>query len=330
MHDWAEFRHFRYLLTILQKGGFRSAAEHLHTSQPNLTVQARQFQEFASLRLYRKSKDGRIQPTETGLAFIDLARFVLEVRDETIDALISIDRGEIKSLRLGCSPFADREIFHMLHTLHKKLLPNCVIRPTHGDTVQLTEEILAGEVDAALVTLPVKHPDLRVEELRKDKLVVCLRRDSPLAEKAALQVSDLQDNLAVLYHPQRHPGAHARLLKLLHDAGLRIEEYSSASHPSEMQILVKEGYGLALIREGMPLDEQLTTRPVVGVDWTIVTAIAFHRVRHAKTIPILLRKLRRDLMQNANPPRRPPQSASDDTAGRRGSERIAVQLPLIR
>ena len=95
MHDWAEFRHFRYLLTILQKGGFRSAAEHLHTSQPNLTVQARQFQEFASLRLYRKSKDGRIQPTETGLAFIDLARFVLEVRDETIDALISIDRGEI-------------------------------------------------------------------------------------------------------------------------------------------------------------------------------------------------------------------------------------------
>ena len=98
MHDWAEFRHFRYLLTILQKGGFRSAAEHLHTSQPNLTVQARQFQEFASLRLYRKSKDGRIQPTETGLAFIDLARFVLEVRDETIDALISIDRGEIRIL----------------------------------------------------------------------------------------------------------------------------------------------------------------------------------------------------------------------------------------
>ena len=220
----------------------------------------------------------------------------------------------------------------MLRTLHKELLPNCVIRPTHGDTVQLTEEILAGDVDAALVTLPVKHPDLRVEELRKDKLVVCLRRDSPLAEKAALQVSDLQDNLAVLYHPQRHPSAHARLLKLLHDAGLRIEEYSSASHPSEMQMLVKEGYGLALIREGMPLDEQLTTRPVVGVDWTMVTAIAFHRIRHAKTIPILLRKLRRDLMQNPKPPRRPPQSASDDAADRRGSEtrRIAVQLPLIR
>ena len=43
MYDWAEFRHFRYLLAILEKGGFRVAADELHTSQPNLTVQARQF-----------------------------------------------------------------------------------------------------------------------------------------------------------------------------------------------------------------------------------------------------------------------------------------------
>jgi DNA-binding transcriptional LysR family regulator len=31
MYDWAEFRHFRYLLTILEKGGFRIAADELHT-----------------------------------------------------------------------------------------------------------------------------------------------------------------------------------------------------------------------------------------------------------------------------------------------------------
>jgi hypothetical protein len=67
MYDWAEFRHFRYLLTILEKQGFRAAADVLHTSQPNLTVQARQFQENASIHLLRKSKDGRIRPTETGV-----------------------------------------------------------------------------------------------------------------------------------------------------------------------------------------------------------------------------------------------------------------------
>ncbi len=85
--------------------------------------------------------------------------------------------------------------------MHKEIMPTCAIRPTHGDTVLLAEEVLAGVVDAAFVTLPLKHPDLRIEEIRRDRLVVCLRRDDALASKPALQATDLQDNLAVLYHP---------------------------------------------------------------------------------------------------------------------------------
>lgn len=178
------------------------------------------------------------------------------------------------------------------------LLPACSIRPTHGDTVQLAEEVLAGVVDAAIVTLALKHPDLRIEEVRQDRLVVCLRRDNPLANKAALQATDLQDNLAVLYHPQRHPDAHERLLELLAEEGVKIEEYSRASNPFEMQMLVKEGHGFTLIREGSVLDEELTTRPIEGVDWTVDTAVIFHKQRHPKTVPILVRKFAKRFNQN--------------------------------
>ena len=240
MYDWAELRHFRYLLTILERQGFRVAAEELRTSQPNLTVQARQFQENASVRLFRKSKNGRIRPTETGTAFITLARFLLETRDEVIDALIAIDRGEIGSARFGCGPLVDPNLFRGFCAMHKEILPACSIRSTHGDTAQLAEEVAIGAVDAAIVTLPLKHPELRIEEIRSDRLVACLRKDHPLARKAALQPADLQNNLSVLYHPQRHRDAHERLVELLDDAGVRIEEYSCASHPSDMQMLVKK------------------------------------------------------------------------------------------
>ena len=98
MYEWAELRHFRYLLTILERQGFRAAAEELRTAQPNLSVQARQFQENASVRLFRKMKGGRIRPTETGLAFIALAKLLLETRDEVINALIAIERGEVEGL----------------------------------------------------------------------------------------------------------------------------------------------------------------------------------------------------------------------------------------
>ena len=291
MYEWAELRHFRYLLAILEKQGFRAAAEELRTAQPNLSVQARQFQENASVRLFRKMKGGRIRPTDTGIAFKVLARILLETRDEVLDALIAIERGDIRSVRFGCTPLVDQGIFRTLCDLHKEILPLCPVRPTHGDTAHLAEEILSGKVDAAIVTLPLRHPDLRIEELRRDRLVVCLRRDDPIAAKASLQASDLHGNLTVLYHPQRHPEAHERLMELLADAGVQIEEYSCASQPSEMQTLVKGGYGFALIREGTILDEELTTRPVVGVEWTVDTALIYHRTRHPKTVPILAKQL---------------------------------------
>jgi len=298
MYDWAELRHFRYLLTVLERQGFRVAAEELHTSQPNLTVQAKQFQDHASVRLFRKTKNGRIRPTEAGIAFISLARMLLDTRDEVIEAIVAIDRGEIRTLRFGCAPLVDPDLFRSFCATHKEILPACSIRPTHGDTAQLAEETISGAVDAAVVTLPLRHPDLHIEELCRNRLVVCLRRDDPLAKKAALQAADLQDNLAVLYHPKRHPDAHERLLELLADAGVKIGEYSHASHPFEMQALVRDGHGVTLIREGTLLGEDLTTRPIAGVDWTVDTAVIYHKKRHPKTIPTLIRMLRRNLSQN--------------------------------
>jgi DNA-binding transcriptional LysR family regulator len=123
MYDWAELRHFRYLLAILERGGFRAAAEHLNTVQPNLSVQAKQFQDHASIRLFQKRKNGRIRPTETGVAFLPLARLLLETRNEVIDALIAIERGEIRVARFGCAPLVDQALFRIFCSVHREILP---------------------------------------------------------------------------------------------------------------------------------------------------------------------------------------------------------------
>jgi DNA-binding transcriptional LysR family regulator len=293
MNDWAEFRHFRYLLAIVEHEGLRAAAEWLHTSPPNLSTQANEFQERFHIHLYQRRADNRISLTKTGVAFRAMARGLLEARDEVIAALVAIEKDELRTMRLGCGTLVDQELFHAACEMHKEFVPNCPIRAAHADTVQLVNEIVSGEIDAALATLPVEHPQLCVEEIRRDKLVVCLRADHPLAEKAALRPKDLQGNLGVLYHPQRHPEAHARLLELLGETGVRVDGFSRASHPTEMQRLVKDGYGLTLIAEGTVLDPVLTTRPLSGVDWTLDTAVVYHKLRHPATIPVLVRHLKR-------------------------------------
>ena len=52
---------------------------------------------------------------------------------------------------------------------------------------------------------------------------------------------------------------------------------------------------MALVREGTELDPDLTTRPIFGVDWTVDTALIYHRERIPPTIPVLVRQLRRHI-----------------------------------
>ena len=301
LNDWAEFRHIRYLLAIVENESLRAAADQLHTSEPNLSVQARQFQETFALQLYVKGKDRRIELTETGIAFRSIARGLLNARDEAIAALIAIERGQVRSLSLGCTPCVDSSHLHLACELHREILPDCAIRRTHVDVSQLSEEISAGELDAALVTFPIAGKELDHLALCRDRLVACLRADHPLARKSLLHPRDLSGSRMVFYDPKRHPEGHGRLLKLLAGSGIQAGEHSRATHPYEIQSLVKAGDEVALVREGSVHDPDLTTRPVSGEDWFVETALVYHREIHPKTIPVLASQIRYRLLSRRGP-----------------------------
>ena len=335
MNDYAEFRHFRYLLEILEQESLRSAAEILHTTAPNICKQMQEFQEHFHLCLYRRLRDNRIKRTKSGTGSIPIVRDLLEHRDEVIAAMQAIESGEINTLRLGTGTFVDKELFRAACEFHREVLPSCVIKPEHADSSDLANEIVSGKIHAALVTLPVNEFELRVEELRRDRLVVCLRADHPLAGKPFVRPAELNGNIGVLYHPERHPEAHAQMMERLKRAGIRIGEFSSASHPTEMQDLVKGGFGLALVREGTELDPDLTTRPIFGVDWTVDTAFIYHRERIPHTIPVLVRHLRRHIatLLKEKDPTGTPGSPNSRNGGRkrpaRSDGKDSAQLNLL-
>ena len=219
----------------------------------------------------------------------------------------------------------------MAREIHWLYLPDCEIHPLFAHAAQLVSEVIAGDVDAALVTLPVDAKELRIQEIRHDRVVVCLRADDPLARNASLRPVELTGRPAILYHPRLHPAAYARLLEMLAEKGLQIEEYSRASHPSEIQQLVLEGYGLSLIREGAGLHPGLITRPITGVTWTVDTAFIYHEEHHPKTMPVLARELRKQFtVQTKKPPARAAIAASNDVAKRppQPQEKLPEQLTL--
>ena len=298
MDDYAEFRHLKYLLAIIEHKGVRAAAEALHITQPSLSRQAKEFQQHYKLNFYRKSKSGRIEITKTGHALPIIFRDLLEARDEAIAALEAIELGEAEVLRIGCSPFIDKEICKKASQLQKALVPTSRIQFANDNTAPLLDELLHDRLDAAIVSLPITDERLRVEVIKRERLVVCLPSDHPLAKKAALSASDLSRNLTVFHRPAQHPEAHVRLLELLAELGVLFEEHSHTSHPQEMQEVVKNGEGFALIREGTVLIEGIITRPIIGVNWTVNTAVVFKRNPKSRLVPVLAKHLKREFLHS--------------------------------
>jgi DNA-binding MarR family transcriptional regulator len=128
MDDFAEFRHFKYLLAVAEHKGFRAAADSLNTAQPSLSRQIKEFQEHYNLRLFVPAKGKRVELTPAGEALLVIAREVLEIKDDALAALEAIQRGEAQVLRIGCTPFVDKEICKRATDLQKALIPSASAR----------------------------------------------------------------------------------------------------------------------------------------------------------------------------------------------------------
>jgi DNA-binding transcriptional LysR family regulator len=193
-------------------------------------------------------------------------------------------------------PIIDKEICKKASQLQKALVPTSRIQFANDNTTPLLEELLHDRLDAAIVSLPITDERLRVEVIKRERLVVCLPSDHPLAKKGALSASDLSQNLTVFHRPAQHPEAHVRKLELLAELGVLFEEHSHTSHPQEMQEVVKNGEGFALIREGTVLIEGISTRPIIGVNWTVNTAVVFKRNPKSRLVPVLAKHLKREFL----------------------------------
>ena len=166
-----------------------------------------------------------------------------------------------------------------------------------------------GVIDAALLTLPANGIGLNMHRLARDRLVVCMRSKDPAADQVEIAPSALQKMLTIFREPKQHPEAHRQLLEMLDAVGVHPEVASTTAHPRDIQWMVKSGYGHALIREGSELEAGVITRPVAGVDWTVDSVLIFKKSPSHKTIPVLVRELRKRVrLQSSIPPAKQPQS----------------------
>ncbi|HEV2133973.1 MAG TPA: LysR substrate-binding domain-containing protein [Terracidiphilus sp.] len=215
------------------------------------------------------------------------------MREEVVKAVQAMQQSAARPFRLGFSPFVENHVLHTVTQAYRDLFHRGEIEPESGDTEALIDRLRAGEIDAALVTLPINLDGVMVQPVMHEKMVVCIRKDDTLAQQESLAPELLTGQLGIFSDPRHHPRAHARLLEMLQEQGIAPRISNPTFNAEHVQWMVKERICLALIREHEQLDEALTTRPIRNVNWTVDSAIVYRPGASQMALPLLLRELER-------------------------------------
>ncbi|MFE7598440.1 LysR family transcriptional regulator [Streptomyces sp. NPDC057494] len=261
-----ELRQLRYLVSVVEEGGFTRAAARLHLAQPGLSAQIRQLEKELGQPLLDRS--GRsVTPTEVGRAVLPFARAALAAAEavrETVDAYTGLLRGRVTlGLVSGATGHAF-DIADFLADFHEDH-PSVEVALTEDTTERMQAALLAGELDIALLgTAEEEPPPGAAFQLVIDvPLVAAVASDDPLLDRgdgASVPLAELRDRPLICL--PRGTGVRAALERGCARAGFRPRVTFEAAAPQVLAQLAARGLGIAVLPAGegdSPLGGQLRT-----------------------------------------------------------------------
>ena len=284
MIEGPEFRHFVSFIAAAETCNFGKAADRLGMAQSNLSLQIKQLESWVGEPLFQRLPTGTPM-TEAGRHFQVVARQMIHMLEHAKHN--TARRLNEWPLRFGFSQFARHELVDEAIAGYTEIVPGGKVQASSDCTGHLMQMLEDGRLEAAIVTLPIGESDLFMQKVCEDKLLICLRRDDPLAKLEAIPKAQLSERLQVMFHRDYHPIFYDRLLARFRRAGVRLKPTETYSAPSEMQYIVKTRGCLGLIREHAPLDPELTMRPIEGLSLKITTAVVSHADQQRPAIPVL-------------------------------------------
>jgi LysR family transcriptional regulator, hydrogen peroxide-inducible genes activator len=190
-----ELHQLRYFLAVAETGNFTRASERSHITQPSLSQQILNLEKEVGHKLFHRLGRKAVL-TEAGVTFIERARKILfEVENATKELKDhpALDR----RITVGAVPTVAPYLVAPLIEKCRELYPNLLVYMREDFRSDLSRAVLEGELDLAIVTMPVKDHRLSVEPLLTEPLLLAVGKGHPLTGRSEITANDLADETFV-------------------------------------------------------------------------------------------------------------------------------------
>lgn len=209
-----ELYQLRYFLAVAETGNFTRAAGRVFVSQPSLSQQILNLEEELGQKLFHRMGRKAVL-TDAGLKLLESSRRILTDVDQTLQELKE-STGLGPKVKVGA-------LQTVAHFFFPAVMAHCrandipLVIQTHEDFRRpLSEAVLEGQLDWALISLPFNEPRLHFEKLYTEPLWVAMSASHRLAQLDNLTFASLRDENFILLgeastltqHIQRFCGDH--------------------------------------------------------------------------------------------------------------------------
>ena len=192
-----ELHQLRYFVAVAQAGSFSRAAERCHVSQPSLSQQIQKLERWFRQPLFHRLSR-RVVLTDVGRTLLDRAVSILSAVDDAERLLRSGEGGGSGRLAIGAIPTVAPYLLPPALGAFARRHPGAELVVREDVTAHLLQAIAEGELDLALVALPVADPRLSVQPVVVEPLLLATPRKHPLARRRRVTVHDLAGERFIL------------------------------------------------------------------------------------------------------------------------------------
>lgn len=187
----------KYIVAVARERHFGRAAEACFVSQPTLSVAIRKLEDELGVVLFERGGT-EVGVTPLGLKIVEQAQRILEECANLIEMA-----------KQGHDPLAGPLRVGVIHTIGPYLLPYLVptqIKHTpqmplllqENFTDRLLELLRQGEIDCAIVALPLPDTGFAMQELYDEPFLVALPKSHPWANRQAICAHELKSETMLL------------------------------------------------------------------------------------------------------------------------------------
>jgi LysR family hydrogen peroxide-inducible transcriptional activator len=201
-------KQLQYLLAVHREQNFNRAAEACHISQSTLSVAINNLEELVGQQLIERD-NRKLMFTAMGELVVEHARMII---DQTINMMKLIEAdGDVMAgeVRLGCIPTIAPFLLPRLAKASRKRYPNLRLRLVEDTTAQLLSQLEKGEIDVAILALPMETGSFHVMHVGRDRFFLVAHKRLVPELKQLKDFKELPDGSLMLLEKEHCLRGHA-------------------------------------------------------------------------------------------------------------------------